>query len=155
MAGRIEARLAELGLTLPAPAPPVASYVPYVVSGSLVFISGQIPRAVNGPEIRGKLGGALSLKDGQSAARMCAINLLSQLKAACAGDLDRVVRCVKLGGFVNATPEFYHHHRVIDAASDLIVEVFGELGRHARFAAGAPSLPLDAAVEIEAVFEIQ
>jgi enamine deaminase RidA (YjgF/YER057c/UK114 family) len=155
MSGQVDERLKALGITLPAPAASVASYLPFVVTGSFVFISGQLPRALNGPEIRGKLGDALSLEDGRKAARLCALNVLAQLKAACEGDLDRVVRCVKLGGFVNAVPAFRDHPQVINGASDLIVEVFGEAGRHARFAVGAPSLPLDAAVEIDAVFEIR
>jgi enamine deaminase RidA (YjgF/YER057c/UK114 family) len=155
MSGKVDQRLEALGITLPAPAAPIASYLPFVVTGPLVFISGQLPRALNGPEIRGKLGGELTLEDGRKAARLCAINVLAQLKAACGGDLDRVVRCVKLGGFVNATAAFRDHPQVMNGASDLIVEVFGERGRHARFAVGAPSLPLDAAVEIDAVFEIQ
>lgn len=155
MGGDVEQRLKALGVTLPAPAAPIASYLPYIVTGRFVYISGQLPRALNGPEIRGKLGDELTVEDGRKAARLCALNVLAQLKAACAGDLDRVVRCVKLGGFVNAAPEFQDHPQVINGASDLIVAIFGERGRHTRFAVGASSLPLDAAVEIDAVFEIR
>jgi enamine deaminase RidA (YjgF/YER057c/UK114 family) len=155
MSGAIDRRLEALGITLPAPAAPVASYVPFVVSGSLVFISGQLPRMAGDPDIRGKLGQEISLDEGKRAARLCALNVLAQLKEACAGDLDRVARCVKLGGFVNAVPDFREHSQVVNGASDLIVEIFGERGRHTRFAVGAPSLPFDAAVELDAVFEIR
>lgn len=155
MGGRIEARLTELGLTLPAPAAPVASYVPYVVAGTFVFISGQLPMDRNGPTFLGKLGDTLTVEDGRAAARLCALNVLAQLKAACAGDLDRVRACVKLGGFVNATPAFSEHPQVVNGASDLIVQVFGEGGRHARFAVGASSLPFEVAVELDAIFELR
>jgi enamine deaminase RidA (YjgF/YER057c/UK114 family) len=155
MSGEIDRRLEALGIILPAPAAPVASYVPFVVSGALVFISGQLPRMGGGPDMRGKVGQDLSLEEAKKAARLCALNVLAQLKEACASDLDRVRRCVKLGGFVNAVPEFSEHAQVINGASDLIVDVFGERGRHARFAVGAPSLPFDAAVELDAVFEIR
>lgn len=154
MAGRIEARLAELGLELPRPARPVGTYVPYVVTGSLVFVSGQVPLALEGIAYRGKLGRDLSPEEGQAAARLCAVNLLAQLREACGGDLDRVRRCVKIGGFVNCTDDFQAHPAVLNGASDFLVEVFGEAGRHARFAVGAPSLPFDSAVEIDGVFEI-
>lgn len=154
MAGKIEKRLQELGIELPAAPAPVASYVPFVVAGNLVFISGQVP-LVNG-EIKhvGRVGAGLSLEDGQAAARAVGLNLIAQIKQACGGDLDRVVRVVKLGGFVNCTPDFTDLPKVINGASDLMSEVFGEKGAHARFAVGAPSLPLGASVEIEAVFEI-
>lgn len=154
MAGRIEARLAELGLELPRPARPVGTYVPYVVTGSLVFVSGQVPLALEGIAYRGKLGRDLSPEEGQAAARLCAVNLLAQLREACGGDLDRVRRCVKIGGFVNCTDDFQAHPAVVNGASDFLVEVFGEAGRHARFAVGAPSLPFDSAVEIDGIFEI-
>jgi enamine deaminase RidA (YjgF/YER057c/UK114 family) len=153
MAGKIDARLAELGIELSAGTAPVANYVPYVVTGNLVFISGQASVSGDG-KITGKVGADLSVEDGQAAARLCARNLLSHLKAACGGDLDRVVRCVKLGGFVNSPAEFGDHPNVINGASDLMVEVFGDAGRHARFAVGAPALPFDFAVEVDAVFEI-
>ncbi|MBB5518881.1 RidA family protein [Amphiplicatus metriothermophilus] len=151
--GRIDSKLAELGIVLPDPAPPVANYVPYVVAGNLVFISGQVSSTPD-QLIKGKLGADLSLDDGVEAARACGINLIAQLKAAAGGDLDRVRRVVKLGGFVNCAPDFADHPKVINGASDLMVAVFGEAGRHARAAVGAPSLPMGAAVEIDGVFEI-
>lgn len=149
----IEQRLAERGLDLPPAAAPAANYVPYVISGSLLFISGQLPMQGGGVAVRGRLGGGVSIEQGQAAARLCGLNLLAQAKAASGGDLDRVRRCVKLGGFVACTPEFVDHPKVINGASDLMVEAMGEAGRHARFAVGCSSLPLDAAVEVEAVFE--
>jgi enamine deaminase RidA (YjgF/YER057c/UK114 family) len=154
MAGTVDARLRELGLELPTPPSAVANYVPYVVTGNLVFVSGQVP-VWNG-EIKyvGKLGAELSLEAGQAAARMCALNLIAQARAACGGDLDRVVRCVKLTGFVNSTPDFGDQPKVINGASDLMVEVFGDKGRHARAAVSAGALPLGVAVEVDAVFEI-
>ncbi|MBZ0325534.1 MAG: RidA family protein [Alphaproteobacteria bacterium] len=154
MSGRIEARLKEIGVDLPAAAAPAANYVPFVLSGGQVFVAGQVP-VWNG-ELRhvGKLGAGLEVAEGQEAARLCALNILAQLRAACDGDLDRVRRCVRLGGFVNCTPDFGQHPAVINGASDLMVEVFGEAGRHARFAVGAPSLPFGVAVEIDALFEI-
>ncbi|MGQ0663713.1 MAG: RidA family protein [Pseudomonadota bacterium] len=152
MAGRIEARLQELGIALPSAAVPVANYVPFVRTGDLVFVSGQITLQDGKPEFIGKLGREFGVAAGREAARLCAINILAQLKAAL-GDLDRVKRCVKLTGFVNSTPEFADHPKVINGASDLMVEVLGEAGRHARAAVGAASLPLGVAVEVEAVFE--
>lgn len=154
MAGRIEARLAELGVELPRPSRPAGTYVPYVVTGSLVFVSGQVPLAQEGIAHRGKLGRDLSTEEGQAAARLCAVNLLSQVREACGGDLDRVRRCVKIGGFVNCTDDFQNHPAVLNGASDFLVEVFGEAGRHARFAVGSSSLPFDSAVEIDGIFEI-
>ncbi|MCA8889815.1 MAG: RidA family protein [Parvularculaceae bacterium] len=151
--GRIEARLAELGVKVPAAVPPVATYVPFVQSGDLVFISGQISIA-DGALIKGTLGDDLSLEDGVAAARACAINLIAQMNAACDGDLDRVKRIVRLGGFVSCTAEFTDQPKVINGASDLMVEVFGDAGKHCRAAVGAPSLPLGAAVEIDAIIEI-
>ncbi len=150
---RIETRLADLGIVLPEPSAPVANYVPFVVSGSLVFISGQVSIGPNGL-ITGKLGKQLTIEEGIEAAHACAINLIAQLRAACASDLDRVKRVVKLGGFVNCTHDFIDHPVVINGASDLMVEVFGDQGRHARAAVGAPALPLNAAVEVDGVFEI-
>ena len=154
MAGTIDARLAELGIELPAASTPAANYVPFVVTGNQVFVSGQVP-VWNG-EIghRGRLGEDLTVDDGYQAARVCALNVIAQLKAACGGDLDSVVRCVKLGGFVNSAPGFTDQPKVMNGASDLMVEVFGDKGRHARFAVGAPALPLGVAVEVDAVFEI-
>lgn len=154
MTGRIDAKLKDLGITLPVPPAPVASYVPFVISGNLVFVSGQIPAAPDGLKFTGIVGKELSLDDGKAAARLCAINLLTQIKAACGGDLDRVTRCVKLSVFVNAVPGYAQHPEIANGASDLMVEVFGEAGKHARAAMGAGSLPRNVAVEIEAVFEI-
>ncbi|MEQ8935539.1 MAG: RidA family protein [Amphiplicatus sp.] len=150
---RIAAKLADLKIDLPKPAAPVANYVPYVITGNLVFISGQVSNAPEGL-IKGKLGADMSLDDGVAAARFCGINLLAQLNAATGGDLDRVRRVVKLGGFVNCAPDFLDHPKVVNGASDLMVAVFGDAGRHARAAVGAPSLPMNAAVEIDGVFEI-
>jgi enamine deaminase RidA (YjgF/YER057c/UK114 family) len=154
MSERIEARLRELGIELPQPATPVANYVPFSLSGSLVFVSGQIS-AWNG-QLRhvGKLGATVSLDDGRAAARLCALNILAHLRNACGGDLDRVRRCLRLGGFVNCTPEFIDMPQVINGASDLMVALFGERGRHARAAVGVSSLPGGVAVEVEATFEI-
>ncbi len=151
----IEARLTELGLILPEAAAPVANYVPYVISGNLVFISGQISK-VGETQISGRLGEDLSVERGQEAARLSALNLLAQMKAACGGDLSRVKRIVKLGGFVQALPTTTAADipKVINGCSDIMVAIFGEAGRHARFAVSAPSLPLDVAVEIDAIVEI-
>lgn len=154
MAGEIERRLAELGLVLPEPAAAAANYVPFVVSGNTVYVSGQLPIAEGKITVTGKVGVDVSVEQAQAAARLVALNILAQVKAAADGDLDRIRRCVKLGGFVNAAPDFTDHPQVINGASDLMGEVLGERGRHARFAAGAGSLPFDAAVEIDAVFEI-
>ncbi len=152
MAGRIEAKLAELGITLPHPVPPIATYVPFVVTGSLVVISGQLPATGGQVAVAGKLGRWLSVDQGTRAARICFTNVLAQLKAAC-GDLDRVRRVVRLGGFIACDPDFTEHATVMNGASDLAVAVFGEAGRHARTTIGVPSLPLDAAVEVEGMFE--
>jgi enamine deaminase RidA (YjgF/YER057c/UK114 family) len=154
MTGKIDARLKELDITLPTPPAPVASYVPYVISGKQVFISGQVTVADGGLKYVGIVGKDISLEDGQAAARLCAINLLAQLKAACGGDLDKVKRCVKLGVFVNAVPGYDKHPEVANGASNLMVDVFGDAGKHARAAVGAGSLPRNVAVEVEAVFEI-
>ena len=154
MTGTIDKRLAELGIDLPSPPAPVASYVPFVTAGNLVFISGQVTLAGDGLKYVGIVGKDLSLEDGQAAARLCAINVLAQLKTAVGGNLDRVRRCVKLGVFVNAAPGFAQHPEVANGASDLIQDVFGDAGRHARAAVGAGSLPRNVAAEVEAVFEI-
>ncbi len=153
MAGRIEARLAELGITLPVPAAPIANYVPFSVSGKLLIVSGQIPLQEGRIVHTGKLGGGVALEDGVAAARLCFINLLAQVRAA-TGDLDLVARVLRLGGFIAAPPEFTQHAVVMNGASDLAVEVFGEAGRHARTTIGVPSLPGDAAVEVEGMFEL-
>ena len=153
MAGRIEERLEELGIVIPETPAPAGSYVPFVATGNLLFISGQI--SIQGDtRYVGKIGVEYSVEDGQQAARICALNILAQLRAACDGDLDRVVRCVRLGGFVNSTPEFTDQPKVINGASDLLAEVFGESGKHSRAAVSAASLPLGVAVEIDAIFEI-
>ena len=149
----IEKRLVELDITLPDAPAPVATYVPYVQSGSQVFISGQISMDADGIKT-GKLGNDVSIEDGANAARLCALNLIAQLKAACDGDLSRVKRVVKLGAFINCTPDFLDQPKVANGASDVMVAVFGDAGKHARAAVGAPSLPLGAAVEIDGVFEI-
>ncbi len=153
--GRIDAKLKELGIELPSPPAPVASYVPYVRTGNLVFISGQVTLGRNGLEYVGVVGQDVSLEEGQAAARLCAINVIAQLKAALDGDLDRVKRCVKVTGFVNAIPRFTDHPEVINGASNLFGEVFGDAGRHARAAVGAGSLPRNVAVEVEAIFEVE
>ncbi len=149
----IEARLAELGVTLPDAPAPVANYVPWVVSGSMVYISGQISQSAAGL-ITGKLGADLDVAQGADAARACAISLLAQLKAATGGKIDRVVRLVKLVAFVNSTPDFIDQPKVVNGASDFMVAALGDAGRHARAAVSAPSLPFGVAVEIDAVFEI-
>lgn len=150
-----EDKLAALGLTLPEAAAPVANYVPYVISGNMVFISGQISK-VGDTLIGGRLGEDLTVEQGQEAAKLSALNLIAQMKAACGGDLSRVARVVKLGGFVQALPTATQADipKVINGCSDIMVAVFGEAGRHARFAVSAPSLPLDVAVEIDAIIEI-
>jgi len=154
MAGKYETRLIELSLDMPKAAAPVGNYVAYVITGNLVFVSGQLP-LVNGElKYKGKVGAEVSLKDGQAAARACALNLVAQVRAACGGNLDRVKRVVKLSGFVNSNPDFMQQANVINGASDLMVQIFGEAGKHARAAVSCPTLPLGAAVEIDAVFEI-
>ena len=151
--GMIDDKLKELGITVPQAAAPAANYVPFCVTGNLIFISGQLPMKDGNFAYQGKLGADISQDQGIEAAKLCAINIIAQAKAALDGDLDRVVRIVKLGGFVNAAPDFTNHPKVINGASDLMVEVFGDKGRHSRFAMGAGSLPLGVSVEIEAVIE--
>lgn len=148
----IETRLAELGLELPPAPAPAANYVPFVRTGNQLFVSGQISSDAAGL-IMGRLGADLSIEEGAAAARRCGLALIAQARAAL-GDLDRVTRVVKLVGFVNSTPDFTDQPKVVNGASDLMVEVFGEIGRHARSAVAAPSLPLGVAVEIEAIFEV-
>ena len=150
----IEARIAELGLTLPEPAKPVASYVSYVRSGNQVTISGQLSNDASGG-IKGTVGVDVTPDQATKAARLCGLNLIAQIKAACDGDLDRVVRIVKLGGFVQAGPDFIAIPAVINGCSDLMVEVFGDAGKHARSAVGVYKLPLGFAVEIDAIVEIR
>ncbi len=153
--GLINKRLAEIGLTLPTPMKPVANYVPWVRTGNLVYVSGQ-GAVVDGKILyQGQVGDTVSLDDAVKSARGCAVNILAQIRDACGGDLDRVNRVVKLVGFVNATPTFTDHPKVINGASDLMVDVFGDKGRHARSAVGSPSLPFNLSVEVEAVVEIE
>ncbi|MBT2135094.1 RidA family protein [Croceibacterium sp. LX-88] len=149
----IEARLAELGITLPPAAAPVASYVPVVVSGNTAYVSGQLP-FIGGQLATGRLGESVTLEQGLAAARACGVMILSQLQAAL-GSLDRVERIVKLGAFVNSTADFTDQAKVANGASDLMAEVFGEAGRHARAAVGVPVLPLGAAVEVDAIVALK
>ncbi|HXP98372.1 MAG TPA: RidA family protein [Telmatospirillum sp.] len=151
--GKVESRLVELGITLPTAAAPAANYVPFVVSGTQLFLSGQLP-FLDGKLVHlGHLGDKVTIDEGYQAARLCAINLIAQIKAA-TGDLDRVRRIVRLGGFVASTASFGDQPKVVNGASDLMVEVFGEAGRHARSAVGVPSLPLGVSVEVDAVVEL-
>lgn len=154
MAGKIEARLRELGIELPQAAAPAANYVPYVITGSHVFVAGQITFWNGEVKYMGKVGKDFSTAEAQQAARLCALNIIAQVKAACGGDLDRVRRCVKLGVFVNCIDGFSEQPQVANGASDLMVEVFGDAGRHARFAVGTNALPRNVATEADAVFEI-
>ena len=150
----IETRLQQWGLGLPQAAPPAANYVPYVVTGNLVFIAGQIPFLNGTKDHIGRLGDDMKKEDGVTAAQACGLNILAQLLAALGGDESRIVRCVKLTGFVNCTPDFTDMPFVINGASDLMAHVLGERGKHARVAVGAPSLPFGVAVEVDAIFEI-
>lgn len=154
MTGRIDARLAELGIELPEPPIPAASYVPFVQVGDVVYVSGQVPLTADGL-LKGKLGDDMDVEEGAKVARVCGINLLAQIKAACGGDLDRVRRVVKLTGFVNGTGDFGNQPQVVNGCSDLMVEVFGaDVGSHARSAVGMGSLPFGVAVEVEGIFQI-
>jgi enamine deaminase RidA (YjgF/YER057c/UK114 family) len=155
MAGQIEARLKELGIALAEPPAPRANYVGYVITGNLIFTAGQVPLKDGKLEFIGKLGRDMSVERGYEAARLCAINVLANVKAALGGDLERVVRCVKLTGFVNCTPDFPDHPKVINGASDLIVAVLGDKGKHARSAVGMGGLPFGVATEVEGVFEFR
>jgi enamine deaminase RidA (YjgF/YER057c/UK114 family) len=150
---KVEQRLAAAGITLPSPVAPIANYVPFVRSGNLVHISGQVSLDASGG-ITGIVGEAVALETAQRAARLCGVNLLAQMRAACDGDLDRVVRVVKLGGFVQAGPDFFDIPSVVNGCSDVMVEAFGEAGRHARSAVGVYRLPRNFAVEVDAVVEI-
>jgi enamine deaminase RidA (YjgF/YER057c/UK114 family) len=154
MSGTIEARLKALGIELPQATAPIANYVPFTRSGNIVIVSGQVSVRGGKPEYIGKLGAGISIAEGREAAKLCALNILAHLKTACDGDLDRVRRVLRLGGFVNCTPEFTEMPQVVNGASDLMVEVFGDAGKHARAAVGVSSLPLGVAVEVEAMFEI-
>ena len=153
MPNPIEERLTALGLTLPPAPAPAANYVPFVLDAGLLTISGQLPIDNGAVAVTGKLGGGVSLEEGQRAARLCALNILAQAKVAL-GDLRHVRRCVKLGGFVASTPDFTDQHLVMNGASDLVAQVLGDAGKHARVAVGVPSLPRNGAVEIEAVFGV-
>lgn len=154
MVGKVEQTLAGLGIHLPLAVAPAANYVPARRAGNHIYISGQVPSENGKDKYTGKLGSDFSVEEGQAAARLCAVNILAQLKTALNGDLDRVVGVIRLGGFVNAEPDFKDHPKVINGASDLMVEVFGEAGRHARAAVGCYSLPRNVPVEVEALFEV-
>ncbi|MBI3446753.1 MAG: RidA family protein [Magnetospirillum sp.] len=154
MSTSIATRLKQLGIELPVPPAAVANYVPFVVSGNLVFVSGQLPLEGGKIVVTGKLGDGVAIEDGVRAARLCAINLLAQAQAAAGGDLQRVKRLIRLSAFVASTPGFIDQPKVVNGASDLMVDVLGDAGRHARAAVGVASLPLDAAVEIEGIFEL-
>jgi enamine deaminase RidA (YjgF/YER057c/UK114 family) len=151
---KIESRLAELGIALPEPAAAVANYVPFVRTGNVVHIAGQVSNDASGG-IKGTVGTEVDFETGVRAARLCGVNLLAQMKAACDGDLDRVVRVVKLGGFVQAGPDFFDIPKVVNGCSDLMVEVFGDVGRHARSAVGVYKLPLNFSVEVDAIVEVR
>ena len=154
MTGHVVTRLTQQQIELPQATVAVANYVPFVLSGNTLYISGQISVWNGDLRYQGKLGENVSVDEGYQAARLCGLNLLAQLKSACGGDLDSVARVIKLGGYVNCRPDFTDHPKVINGASDLMVDVFGDSGRHARFAVGASSLPSGVAVEIDGIFEI-
>lgn len=154
MAGAIETRLQELGLELPIAAAPAANYVPFHVSGQQLFISGQLPLIAGGPDFKGTVGAGVDVETAQKAAQACALNILGQAKAAL-GDLDRIQQVLRLGGFVNSAPDFTDHPEVVNGASDFLVEVLGDKGRHTRFAVGVASLPRGVCVEIDALIAIQ
>ena len=151
----IEQKLSELNIILPASVMPAANYVPYTVSGNLVFISGTLPMKDGKPQDIGKLGKEFTVEQGQQTAKLCGINILAHLKAACGGDLNRVVRCVRMGIFVASAEGFTYQPAVANGVSDMMVEIFGEAGKHARFAVGVAELPFGVAVEVDATFEIK
>ena len=155
MGSNIEKRLAEIGVTLPPMGAPGGNYVPYVIVGNIAFMAGQVAREAGQIKYKGKVGRDLTIEQGAAAARLCAVHLLAALKEACGGDLDRVERCVRMSGFVNSGPDFLEHPKVINGASDFMVEVFGERGQHARTALGVSALPMDSAVEVEAIFQLK
>ena len=155
MPGRIDDRLKELGIELPQPSKPGANYVPTVRTGDLIFITGQLAQWNGERRFVGKLGREFGVEEGRQAARLCALNLVAHLRDALDGDLDRVVRCVRIAGYVNSVPDFVAQSQVINGASDLFVEIFQDAGRHTRMAVGVSALPYDVAVEVEAVFEVQ
>ncbi|MEO6194381.1 MAG: RidA family protein [Thermoanaerobaculia bacterium] len=148
-------RLRKLGIELPEPSKPGANYVPSVRTGNLIFLTGQLSQWNGERRFIGKLGREFGVEEGQQAARLCALNLVAQLRAALEGDLDRVVRCVRIAGYVNSMPDFVAQSQVINGASDLFVEIFEDAGRHTRMAVGVSALPYDVAVEVEAVFEVR
>jgi enamine deaminase RidA (YjgF/YER057c/UK114 family) len=152
--GNIERRIEELGIELPTPAAPAGSYVPFVLSGNQLWIAGQVPFWDGKIKYRGTVGDGANVEDAIASARLCGLNIIAQAKAAL-GDLDRVEQVLKLGGFVNATPDFSDHPKVINGASDVIVEIFGDTGRHARFAVGATGLPLGSTTEIDAIIAVR
>ncbi len=155
MSASVESRLQDLGIELPVPSAPGASYVPFARTGSLLFLTGQLSQWNGERRFVGKLGRDFALAEGQQAARLCALNLIAHVRAALDGDLDRVVRVLRVAGYVNSTPDFVAQSQVLNGASDLFVEVFGEAGRHTRMAVGVAALPYDVAVEVEAVFEVR
>jgi enamine deaminase RidA (YjgF/YER057c/UK114 family) len=155
MTSAVEDRLRSLGIELAAAPAPAANYVPFQRAGDLVIVSGQLPMRDGAVVYKGKLGADVSLEDGQAAARLCMVNILAQMKAACDGDLDRIAQCVRVGGFVNCTPDYTDQPKVINGASDLVVAALGDAGRHARAAVGVNALPLGAAVEVEAMFRLR
>lgn len=154
MSGKIDQRLKDLDIELPQPSTPGANYVPYVRAGSLLFMTGQLSQWNGERRFIGKLGREFGIEEGQKAARLCALNLIAQVRAALGSDLDRVKQCVRVAGFVNSVPEFTGQSQVINGASDVFVEIFGDAGRHARMAVGVSALPYDVAVEVEAVFDV-
>lgn len=154
MHAKVDMHIAQLGIELPTPSPPAGAYVPFVVAGRLLLVAGQLPMWNGTLKYDGRVGAEITLEDGIAAARLCGLNLLAQARAACDGDLDRVRRVLRLGGFVQAAPGFTDHPKVLNGASELMVEVFGQAGRHVRVAVGAASLPMAAAVEIEGMFDI-
>lgn len=153
-AGSVDTRLRQLGVTLPVPAAPIATYAPYRIAGGMVFIAGQGPSLEDGARVIGKVGRDLSVEEGAYAARLTALNVLAQAKAACGGNLDRVMQWVRLTGYINCIDSFYEQPKVLDGASNLLREIFGEKGLHARAAIGVNSLPFNVAVEIEAIFQL-
>jgi len=155
MATEFENRLRSLGIELPTPPLPMATYAPFIIVNRMLYISGQFPMIGNTLQYEGKVGEDLSLEDAQKAAHLCALNILAQVKIACEESFERINRCVRLGGFVNAVDGFSDHSQIINGASDLMIQVFGNLGRHARFAVGVSSLPMNACLEIDAIFALE